>query len=460
LGNIHFLSLGGAREIGANSYFLNFDGYGVLIDGGLHPERIGLDAFPKTDLLDPSAVRTFIVTHAHTDHLGGVPFVLQSQPQARVIATKETIELAKIMLANTASLFPKQHPKSVLDKLTFYTEEKLAEIIESIEPRRFGNEIVLSDSEKAGALKATLYMSGHILGASGILFEYDGKRIFHTGDIKLLAQHITAGANLPARPIDVLITESTNGLEDEYLRHTKEEELARLTVTFTEVLEAGGSILVPCFALGKTQEILAMIWDMMQAKKIPTVDIYTGGMGRKISLVYDNSRYSDSRHNQSLVLADIPQQDIPRRDDLFTSKFFKVPSIVIAASGMMQEGTSSYLLAQRWLRNENFAICFIGYTDPRTPGYVVQHAVRGKRVKFGSMKRDVPVRCRIERFRFSAHAKRDELIEIVDRLAPKHVLLTHGDIPAMNSFGDTLLKKFPGITVSAPEVGKWYKLAE
>ena len=133
---------------------------------------------------------------------------------------------------------------------------------------------------------------------------------------------------------------------------------------------------------------------------------------------------------------------------------------MIAASGMMQEGTASYLLAQRWLRHENFAICFIGYTDPRTPGYAVQHAIRGKRVKFGSMKRDVPVRCRIERFRFSAHAKRDELIEIVNRLNPKQVLLTHGDIPAMNSFGDTLLKSFPGITVSAPEVGKWYKVAE
>jgi Cft2 family RNA processing exonuclease len=125
---------------------------------------------------------------------------------------------------------------------------------------------------------------------------------------------------------------------------------------------------------------------------------------------------------------------------------------------MMQTGTSSYFLAQRWLRQKNFAICFIGYTDPRTPGYVVSHAEHGQRIKFGSMKREVPVRCEIERFRFSAHARREELLEIINRLRPKHVVLTHGDVDAMNAFGELIMESFPGTKVSAPENGKWYNL--
>lgn len=455
LKSIHLLPLGGAREIGANSYFLSFDGHGVLIDAGIHPERMGWDAFPKAELLEPSSVNTFFVTHAHTDHLAAVPFMLQSQPQSRVIATKETIELARIMLANTASLFPKQHPKSVIDGLPFYQEEKLGEIIDSIEPKRFGQQIDITDD-----LKAKLYMSGHILGAAGILFEYNGKRIFHTGDTKLLKQHITAGADLPDKPVDILISESTNGLTDELLEHSRELELNRLAETLNDVLTSGGSVLIPVFALGKTQEMIVTLWDLMKSGRIPEVDLYTGGMGRKITQVYDTFRFSNSRCEQETVIADIPQLDIPRRDGLFSGKFFKTPSIVLASSGMMQEGTSSYLLAQRWLRHESFAICFIGYTDPRTPGYAVQHAVRGKRVRFGSMKREIAVKCRIERFRFSAHARRGELLEIVERLKPKHVVLTHGDIGAMNAYGELIMERFPGTTVSAPEVGKWYKLLD
>src|ERR1043165_4853354 len=168
--------------------------------------------------------------------------------------------------------------------------------------------------------------------------------------------------------------------------------------------------------------------------------------------------HSRSRLRNDEVLAAIPQTLIPRRDGLFGAKFFKVPSIVLATSGMMQDGKSSFLLAQRWLRHEKFAICFIGYTDPRTPGYTVSHAERGTRIKFGSMKREVPVRARIERFRFSAHARREELLEIATRLKPKHVILTHGDIVAMNTYSEALLERLPNVRISAPEVGKWYNL--
>ncbi|MEI8134600.1 MAG: MBL fold metallo-hydrolase [bacterium] len=456
---IQFLALGGAREIGANSYFYKIGGFGLLVDAGLHPEKTGWDAFPQAQLLDPDSVDSFIITHAHTDHLGGVPFLLQSQPQSRVIATPETTEIAKVMLGNSSSLLPRQHPAEVIERLTNYTEDKLDEILRNIEPRRINNTFFLNDSsESSKQIKCTFHKSGHILGAVGLLLEYNGKRLFHTGDTSLHSQYLIGGADLPSEPVDVVVTECTNGKADAYLSQTREKELERLEASLTKTLEGGGSVLIPVFALGKMQEALAMIWDGMRNKRIPEVDIYTGGMGRRIADIYDKFAFSDSRQRPEEILKDIPQKDLPRREELFSGKYFKTPSIVLAASGMMQTGTSSYMLAQRWLRQKDFSICFIGYTDPRTPGYVVSHAEHGKRIKFGSMKREVPVRCSIERFRFSAHARREELLEIVARLKPKHVVLTHGDTDAMNAFSELIIDSFPGTKVSAPENGKWYNL--
>ncbi len=459
LEQLQFLALGGAREIGANSFFFRFGSHGLLVDAGIHPEKTEWEAFPKAELLEPFGVDTLLITHAHTDHLGGAPFLLQSQPQARVIATAETIEIAKIMLGNSASLLPKQHSQEVIDKLPFYTQEKLEEIIKNIEPRHYNKTFTLNEGDH-DPVTATLYMCGHILGAASVLLEYKGKKIFHTGDISLHEQSLIAGAELPEGPVDVLVTECTNGREDAYLSHSRAIETQRFLESVGATLEEGGSVLIPVFALGKMQEALIMLYDAMRNNTIPTVDIYTGGMGRLINEVYDKIPYSASRLRSEEKITDIPQSEVPRRDGLFTGKYFKTPSIVLASSGMMQEGTSSYLLAQRWLRKQNFAIIFIGYTDPRTPGYVVSHAERGSRVKFGSMRRDVPVRAKIDRFRFSAHARREELLEIAKRLQPKHIVLTHGDTQAMNAYSEALMQVLPGVRISAPQVGTWYRLLD
>lgn len=448
------MALGGGREIGANSFYYGLDGHGLLIDAGLHPEKLGWDAFPKIEALGGHPVDTFLISHAHSDHLGGVPYILQSHPHASVFATSETIELSRIMLQNSASLLPKQHPKEVLDALPSYHVEALGETFDRMQPLELGSSRSFSD----GKIKATLYSSGHILGAAGILLETDGLRIFHTGDTSLHAQRVVGGAELPDKPVDILVSESTNGVVDAYLSHSRERELDRLIETINSVFAEDGSVLIPVFALGKLQEVLTMISDAMLAGRLPKVPIYTGGMGRLISNVYDSFPNSRSRTNPKDMLSEIEQSDLPKRDQLFSGKYFREPSIVLAASGMMQDGTPSYMLAQRWLRLAHFAICFVGYTDPRTPGYVVSHAERGTRIKFGSMKRDVPVRCRIERFRFSAHARREELMEIVHRVRPKKVLLTHGDERAMAAFGELILQSYPDITVMAPEVGKWYAL--
>jgi Cft2 family RNA processing exonuclease len=359
------------------------------------------------------------------------------------------------MLENSAGLIPKQHPAEVVQALTSYSLVELPYVLAKLTPVRFDEAFRLPTT----TIDVTFCASGHILGAAGILFEKNDLRMFHTGDTSLHEQRLVGGAKLPRGPVDILISESTNGVVDAYLTHSREIEYERLLETIAKTLEDEGSVLIPVFALGKLQEMLTMLSDGMRSGRIPEVPIYTGGMGRKISEVYDNHIRSDSRRDHEQKIADITQADLPKRDQLFSGAFFRDPSIVLAASGMMQEGTPSYFLAQRWLRLPNFTIAFVGYTDPRTPGYIVSHAETGKRIRFGSMKRDVPVRCKIERFRFSAHARREELLEIAMRLKPKQVVLTHGDERAMAAFGELILENAPQTIVTAPEVGKAYSLS-
>src|SRR5579871_5383970 len=124
------MALGGGREIGANSFFYGVDGHGLLIDAGLHPEKVGWDGFPTFKSLGGTPVDTMIVTHAHTDHLGAVPYARQLYPTVPIYTASETIELARIMLANSASLLPKQHPREVLDALPNYNIDALPETLD------------------------------------------------------------------------------------------------------------------------------------------------------------------------------------------------------------------------------------------------------------------------------------------------------------------------------------------
>ena len=133
-------------------------------------------------------------------------------------------------------------------------------------------------------------------------------------------------------------------------------ESERFASSINAVLNRSGSVLIPVFALGKLQEMLASIWISMQKNKITNVDIYTGGIGNKINRIYDYNRFVVIRNEQELILHDIPYRDLNKEESL--QKLFKIPSIVLASSGMMVESTKSFELAKRWLRKKDFAILF------------------------------------------------------------------------------------------------------
>ena len=448
---IRFLPLGGAGEIGANCYYLNINGAGIILDCGMHPQKRGLDALPDFNLVKDKPLDHVLITHAHQDHLNSLPFLIKRFPYLKITTTPQTRALSELTLHNAISILNKEVSD---EKFEIYSHDEVDLLIKSIDYKSYEEEFYIKgfnnpDDEQ---VKVKFYDAGHILGSAGIYLNYKGHKIFYTGDINVSSQTLLPGAQLPPEKINTLISETTYGATDSSNIKKWDEETEQFARSLNKVINAGGSILIPVFSLGKMQEIFATILLLMNKNKVTGVDIYTGGIGKKISRAYDYNRFVVNYNQSESVLHDSPQKDI--RDVTNYDEFFKFPSIVIASSGMIIESTPSFNLTKRWLRQKDSAIFTVGYMDESTPGYKIANAKKGDRIQLTEADKRREVRCDIKNFNFSAHSKREELINIVDKLKPENVILVHGDEEAIDWMGNATLKRYKGIKVYAASQGK------
>jgi Cft2 family RNA processing exonuclease len=442
---IEFLPLGGAGEIGATCYYLNINGMGIILDCGMHPQKIGLDSLPKFDLLDDKPTDYVLISHAHQDHLNALPFLIKKFPHLKIITTPQTRAVAELTLHNAISILKRQVDE---DEFEIYSRDEVDLLIKSINYKSFNEDFILSSINSGQEIAAEFFDAGHILGSAGILIKFDKRKIFFTGDINLSSQTILAGADLPAEKVDILITETTYGATDSSELNNWEKEIERFSSSINKIINNGGSVLIPVFALGKLQEMLSTIWLQMKKNKITNVDIYTGGIGNKINRIYDYNRYVVKRDQKELILSDIPQKNLNELKDF--DELFKFPSIVLASSGMMIESTNSFTLAKRWLQKKDSAIFTVGYMDPSTPGSIIAGARKGDKIQLTEGDEKVEVKCEIKNFRFSAHSKREELVSLAKKLNPDKIVLIHGDKGAIDWVGASVIKQFPGKKVFAP----------
>lgn len=449
---ISFLPLGGADEIGANCYYLNFNGNGIILDCGMHPRKTGFQSLPDFSLIENLPVDHVLISHAHQDHLSSLPFLVKRHPYIHITTTPQTRAISELTLHNSVSILKKEIGND--ENFEMYSHDEVDLLIKTIDYKAYNEEFVLPGymHNKRSTVKCTFYDAGHILGSASILLENEGKKIFYTGDINLTDQSLIKGCQFPKIKVNTLILETTYGATDSGLLNNWEDESLRLAKSINKVLSNGGSVLIPVFALGKMQEMLTTIWKLMQKGKTAPVDIYTGGIGKKINRVYDYNRYVINTVDPEFELSNIPVKDINTVEDI--NEFFKQPCIVLASSGMMIRGTASFNLARTWLNRKHSAIFTVGYMDPETPGYIIANAKRGDKIQLTEFSEQKEVKCEIKNFRFSAHARREDLISIVKTLKPENIILVHGDSEAIDWIGATILKKFSKVRVLAAVQGK------
>ncbi|MBL7999842.1 MAG: MBL fold metallo-hydrolase [Candidatus Kapabacteria bacterium] len=448
--------LGGAGEIGANCCYLNMDGIGMVIDAGLHPRKSDRTAFPATHLLGNRSIEALLLTHAHTDHTGGIPFLFRTHPFRRTIATRPTRDLTAIMMRDNIKLIRKEHFEGIeRDEMSMYSTDFLDFFTMACEGYLYGEDITVDSLHSSSAVNVKFFDAGHILGSAGILAECNGRSVFHTGDVNFRKQQLIPAAAFPKHHVDVLICESTNGATEDLPDYRTETK--RLTAFINEITTNNGSVLIPAFSCGRTQEILTLLYQLMRKGSIPTLPVYSGGMARHISRIYDVHTYSVPRVQPGFEMTDIPQQQIAY-DHLTTDRYMKEPSIVVTASGMMDEGTTSYRLAREWMKHQSFGIAFSGYADPTSPGYALLHSEPNKDFLFGGRK--ARRSCRTGQFRFSAHADRDSIVDFITTMKPKHLFLIHGELDASGWIGARIRDELPQTKVYLPTLGKIYRIEE
>ncbi len=432
---INFIPLGAAKEIGASCFYLNISGTGIILDCGIHPQKKGIAAVPNFSLLEKEPIDYVIISHAHQDHLSALPFLIKKYPYIKILATPQTRALAELILHDSISILKKQINN---DEIEIYSHEEIDLLIQSIEYRSYNEEFLISGYKGIEEVKVTFYDAGHVLGSAGILIETPDHSLFYSGDINLSGQALLKGADLPKGKIDTLILESTYGSTDSSVVPEWDEEAVRFAAEANKILNNGGSILIPAFSLGKTQELLATTWELIERGKIPAVDIYTGGISAKISRVYDYNRYVVNINNDFEILS-VPQKNLYEIENI--NHFFKNPSIVIASSGMMIEGTASFNLGLKWITQPKSAIFSVGYMEENTPGYKFVNAAKGSILRFDHYYKEEIVRCTIKKFRFPSHARREQLLEVVQKLDPENIILVHGDSASIDWLGSNILKE-------------------
>ena len=452
---INFTNLTTADEIGANSYLLELEGSRIVLDAGMHPKKDGNEAKPNYGLIGAADPDCIFITHSHLDHIGTLPVFQDEYPQAEVIMTEGTAKVGDAMLHNSVNVMTSKRMAEGIIEYPFFTHGELERASHAWITRPYDEPFRTGYN---GSVLATLYDAGHILGSCGVLMESStGTTVFYTGDVQFENQTLIKGAGFPQSGVDILIMECTHGVTERAADYTRQKELLRFAAAIREVLEGGGAVLIPVFALGKSQELLCELGRFKEKKLIPDVPIYFGGLSSKITQVYDNLSDSTPRLNPGFRLRDnVETHGLPKqgKGPLIVSP----GNIYLVSSGMMSEHTVSYNMAAQVLPHPKDAILFVGYSDPESPAGRIKATPHGQNVKPAGKGQGYPLLCRTECFDFSGHATRSALLDYACRLSPKTILLVHGDTEALASMHSELTERLPDTHVMIPPPGKTIRL--
>ncbi|MEM7383672.1 MAG: MBL fold metallo-hydrolase [Verrucomicrobiota bacterium] len=442
-----FESLARRREIGSNSYLLDLGSTRVLLDAGMDPKQEGEESIPLYERVDFDSIDGMIVTHTHLDHCGSLPVAMRHHPGAHVYMTEATGQLVSAMLHNSVSVMTSKREELEIREYPFFTHREVDHLSKKWTYRHPGKPFAIGDD-----VDVSFFDAGHIMGSIGALLKCKGKTVFYTGDVKFEDQTISLGAEFPREPVDVLILETTKGAASRPDGVNWESEKVRLGQAIRETFEREGSVLIPVFAVGKTQEMLMMIHLLMDEGAIPPCPVFIGGLSTKMTQIVD--RFADKvrrQHPDFRILEEMAPAVASRRSK---NELRHNPRCIYAlSSGMMSEKTVSNRFATGFLDNPRNALLFVGYSDPNSPAGKIREAKKGDPIQLSPDEAPVSLDCDVHSFDFSGHAERDHLRTFANDLQPKKTLLVHGDEDAMQWFHQTLSSDMPDCEVLIPDPG-------
>lgn len=444
------------RDIGASGWVVELDGHRLLLDAGMHPKREGREGLPLLGQAGPE-VDAIAISHCHHDHVGALPVACRQFPKAHVLMTELSYFLVERVLHNSVNVMTRRRDEADIAEYPLYTHDEVDDLAPVFQGFKYNHPVEWAAFHKSqmGQPSPTLefYDAGHTLGSAGILVRGRKETLFFSGDVCFHDQTLLRKARFDNVQADVLIMETTRGNRQIAPGFSRESEMKRLVAAIHEAQKRKGCVLIPAFALGRSQEILATLALLMREEKLARQPVYISGLGRVFTEIYDLEARRTHRQHPDLQLREALDLIVLQKGQAENMRLTGGKIFVITA-GMMSENTAAHDLAIRMAGDEKQSIFFVGYADPDSPAGRLKAAKRGEPFEFSPSAGRLTRNCDLRDFDLTAHANRDELLKFVGRVSPRSVLLGHGDDGARGWFEAQIRERWPNIKIYQPQPGR------
>ena len=413
--------LGACQEVGRSAFAVKSERSQILMDYGV---MINHDVgFPVH--VSPKDLTAVILTHAHLDHSGLIPlFYVHSK--LPVYGVEPTFKLTKVLVRDMIKLSGYYLPFEYID---------LETMLNHIVP------VDYHSKSKVGDLDVTFINAGHIPGSAQIIVENDGRRVLYTGDYNLTPTHLVPGADREYKNLDAIIIESTYALQDHPDRAESERNFV---LACNEVVEGGGTVLVPAFGVGRSQEIICMLADHNF-----THPVFVDGMALdaiRMLEEHPNALRDQQQFRSAMRNAEQIKNWHDRR------RAARTQGVIISPAGMLKGGASVFYM-ENIASNQDNGIFLVSYQVEGSPGRILLD--EGRFMLHGKARK---VNARVEKFDFSSHGGKTQLEDTLKDLDKKtRVFVVHGEETNCKSLAEWSTKEL-GLTASTPKPGETFDL--
>ncbi|MCF0237328.1 MAG: MBL fold metallo-hydrolase [Sphaerochaetaceae bacterium] len=466
---------GGARCVTGSCILLEACNHKILIDCGLSQGEDSLNSSVKCLPFDPKEIDIVFITHGHIDHIGRLPLLVKGGYKGRIICTEATANLCEILLLDSAAIMDSDASYEQKDEKILFTKKDVEDTMVLFSPYLYEEKFPISEIyydkrtktiDKSQKITGTLIDAGHILGSSSIVLEItekgqETKTIVFSGDIGNINQPIIEDPKYIKVFANYVVMECTYGNKEHKVKPTTESILNNLKTIVDKAIKNNGKIIIPAFAVGRTQEIIYLLKLLMLQTSFSIPVFVDSPLAIKGTEVFKNNvfGYYDEEamalinkgenplNFPSLILLETTSQSKALNT-------YKGPCIIIASSGMCEGGRIRHHIKNH-ISNSNNTIIFTGYQAKGTLGYVIKNG--GKTIKLFGQTIEVKASiCTLEGI--SGHSDKKGLLYWLSSIKPKpqKVFLNHGDEKTILAFEKELKNK--GYETIAPSIGNSYTL--
>lgn len=440
---IRMSCLGGFREVGRSCLLLQTPESKVMLDCGVNIASEDF-AYPHLDApeFNPKNLDAVVITHAHLDHCGFLPYLFKYGYEGPVYCTEPTRDIMTLMQLDYIDIAEKENKKLL------YNSKDVKELVNRTICLDFGEVTDITPD-----FRLTLFNAGHILGSSMVHLNIgDGyHNLLYTGDYKYGKTQILAPAISNFQRVETIVSESTYGGSKNVQPKASESE-DFLSTIIERTIKRGGKALIPVLGVGRAQEVMVLIDRMLRERKIPDVPIYVDGMVWDITAIHTAYPEHFNKNLKNLIFR--------KKHNPFLNSCFKQPGsqkerinlveeegpcVILATSGMLVGGPSVFYL-ENLAEDKKNSLVFVSYQGKGSLGRVIQRGDKEVTIRVTSRKREtLPINLEVYTVEgLSGHSDRKQLMNFMHRLhpKPKKVIINHGEAGKALDLASSIYKKY------------------